>query len=80
MCVQENLSVANKIAWETKAYQAWVQKYGTPDEEIPGRGCWHETHLKTQLIRTYIRFRPAKIAGFLAYLSTEWLGKAADFL
>ena len=30
--MQEELSKANKIAWETKAYQAWVQKYGTPDK------------------------------------------------
>lgn len=30
--MQEELARANKAAWETKAYQAWVQKFGTPDE------------------------------------------------
>ena len=30
--MQEELAIANKVAWETKAYQAWVNKYGTPDE------------------------------------------------
>ncbi|NHN29585.1 class I SAM-dependent methyltransferase [Paenibacillus agricola] len=30
--MQEELAIANKVAWETKAYQAWVQEYGTPDE------------------------------------------------
>lgn len=32
LSVQEELAVANKFAWETKAYQAWVQTFGTPDE------------------------------------------------
>lgn len=30
--MQEELVKANKIAWETKAYQAWVRQYGTPEE------------------------------------------------
>jgi 2-polyprenyl-3-methyl-5-hydroxy-6-metoxy-1,4-benzoquinol methylase len=30
--MQEELARANKVAWETKAYQAWVQKFGTPDK------------------------------------------------
>ncbi|QSO54222.1 class I SAM-dependent methyltransferase [Alicyclobacillus curvatus] len=30
--MQERLSRANKIAWETKAYQAWTQHLGEPSE------------------------------------------------
>ncbi|SFD65983.1 hypothetical protein SAMN05216378_0875 [Paenibacillus catalpae] len=30
--VQEKLVKANKIAWETKAYEAWVRQYGSPAE------------------------------------------------
>ena len=30
--MQEELARANKAAWETKAYQAWVRQYGTPQE------------------------------------------------
>lgn len=30
--MQEQLARANKAAWETKAYQAWVQHHGTPEE------------------------------------------------
>lgn len=30
--MQEQLARANKAAWETKAYQAWVRHHGTPDE------------------------------------------------
>ncbi|MDQ6420469.1 hypothetical protein RB620_13580 [Paenibacillus sp. LHD-117] len=30
--MQEKLAIANKIAWQTKAYQAWVKNYGTPEE------------------------------------------------
>lgn len=30
--MQEQLAKANKTAWETKAYQAWVQAHGTPEE------------------------------------------------
>ncbi|AIQ48687.1 hypothetical protein R70723_24345 [Paenibacillus sp. FSL R7-0273] len=29
--MQEQLSAANKAAWETKAYQAWVEHHGTPE-------------------------------------------------
>ncbi|KUP25018.1 class I SAM-dependent methyltransferase [Paenibacillus sp. DMB5] len=29
--MQEQLARANKAAWETKAYQAWVQHHGTPE-------------------------------------------------
>jgi 2-polyprenyl-3-methyl-5-hydroxy-6-metoxy-1,4-benzoquinol methylase len=32
MDVQDEFSRANKKAWETKAYQAWVHNFGTPDE------------------------------------------------
>lgn len=37
--MQEQVAKANKAAWETKAYQAWVQAYGTPEalaEELKG--------------------------------------------
>lgn len=30
--MQEQLARANKAAWETKAYQAWVRHHGTPSE------------------------------------------------
>lgn len=30
--MQEQLARANKVAWETKAYQAWVRHHGTPNE------------------------------------------------
>lgn len=30
--MQEQLSRANKVAWETKAYQAWTRHLGTPGE------------------------------------------------
>jgi 2-polyprenyl-3-methyl-5-hydroxy-6-metoxy-1,4-benzoquinol methylase len=30
--MQEELARANKAAWEFKAYQAWVNKFGTPDK------------------------------------------------
>lgn len=30
--MQERLVKANKIAWETKAYDAWIRQYGTPVE------------------------------------------------
>lgn len=29
--MQEQLARANKAAWETKAYQAWVQHHGSPE-------------------------------------------------
>lgn len=28
--MQEQLAKANKMAWETKAYEAWVRQFGTP--------------------------------------------------
>ncbi|CAH1195894.1 hypothetical protein PAECIP111892_02123 [Paenibacillus auburnensis] len=30
--MQEQLARANKAAWESKAYQAWVEHHGSPDE------------------------------------------------
>ncbi|MFD1675761.1 class I SAM-dependent methyltransferase [Alicyclobacillus fodiniaquatilis] len=30
--MQEHLSRANKTAWETKAYQAWVHEFGAPNQ------------------------------------------------
>lgn len=30
--MQEELARMNKAAWETKAYQAWIATFGTPDE------------------------------------------------
>lgn len=30
--MQEQFARANKVAWETKAYQAWIRHYGTPNE------------------------------------------------
>jgi 2-polyprenyl-3-methyl-5-hydroxy-6-metoxy-1,4-benzoquinol methylase len=30
--MQEQMARANKTAWETKAYQAWIQHHGSPDE------------------------------------------------
>jgi len=30
--MQEELAIANKVEWETKAYQAWIQTYATPVE------------------------------------------------
>jgi 2-polyprenyl-3-methyl-5-hydroxy-6-metoxy-1,4-benzoquinol methylase len=30
--MQEQLARVNKVAWETKAYQAWVRHHGTPNE------------------------------------------------
>ncbi|WP_340022336.1 methyltransferase domain-containing protein [Paenibacillus sp. FSL K6-1096] len=29
--MQEQMSITNKAAWESKAYQAWTQHHGTPD-------------------------------------------------
>lgn len=46
MCVQEELAIANKLAWETKAYQAWVQKYGTPEELAVELKLEHKHHLR----------------------------------
>lgn len=30
--MQEQLARANKVAWETKVYQAWQRQHGTPNE------------------------------------------------
>ncbi len=46
MNLQEQLSIANKIAWETKAYQAWVQNYGTPEELAEKLKLEHKHHLR----------------------------------
>jgi len=44
--MQEKLVIANKIAWETKAYQAWVREYGTPDELASVLKLEHKHHLR----------------------------------
>ncbi|WP_141502913.1 hypothetical protein [Paenibacillus luteus] len=44
--MQEELANANKVAWETKAYQAWVQTYGTPDELASELKLKHKHHLR----------------------------------
>ncbi|WP_054957934.1 class I SAM-dependent methyltransferase [Paenibacillus dakarensis] len=44
--MQEKLAIANKIAWETKAYQAWVQNYGTPEELAVKLRLEHKHHLR----------------------------------
>jgi 2-polyprenyl-3-methyl-5-hydroxy-6-metoxy-1,4-benzoquinol methylase len=44
--VQEELTIANKIAWETKAYQAWVQNYGTPEELAVKLKLEYKHHLR----------------------------------
>jgi len=44
--VQEKLASANKFAWETKAYQAWVQEYGRPDELAVELQHNHKHHLR----------------------------------
>lgn len=44
--MQEELSNANKAAWETKAYQAWVHKFGTPDELAVELQQEHKHHLR----------------------------------
>lgn len=44
--MQEELVIANKLAWETKAYQAWVQKYGTPEELAVELKLKHKHHLR----------------------------------
>lgn len=44
--MQEKLAIANKAAWETKAYQAWVQEYGTPDELASKLKLEHKHHLR----------------------------------
>ncbi|WP_157685621.1 class I SAM-dependent methyltransferase [Paenibacillus donghaensis] len=44
--MQQELAIANKVAWETKAYQAWVQRYGTPDELAVELQREHKHHLR----------------------------------
>lgn len=44
--MQEELAIANKAAWEKKAYQAWVRKYGTPDELASELRLEHKHHLR----------------------------------
>ncbi|MCT1404012.1 methyltransferase domain-containing protein [Paenibacillus sp. p3-SID867] len=44
--MQEKLAIANKVAWETKAYQAWVQNYGTPEELAVKLRLEHKHHLR----------------------------------
>lgn len=46
ICMQEKLVIMNKVAWETKAYQAWVEKYGTPDELAVQLKLKHKHHLR----------------------------------
>lgn len=44
--MQEELAIANKAAWETKAYKAWVQLYGTPDELASELKLKHKHYLR----------------------------------
>ncbi|MFK7696771.1 class I SAM-dependent methyltransferase [Paenibacillus sp. HJGM_3] len=44
--MQEKLSSANKMAWETRAYQAWVREFGTPDELAVKLKADHKHHLR----------------------------------
>ncbi|OAS20452.1 class I SAM-dependent methyltransferase [Paenibacillus oryzisoli] len=44
--MQKQLSTANKMAWETKAYQAWVRNYGTPEELAEELKLEHKHHLR----------------------------------
>lgn len=44
--MQDELATANKAAWETKAYEAWVQLYGTPDELARELKLKHKHHLR----------------------------------
>jgi SAM-dependent methyltransferase len=46
MSLQEELAKANKVAWETKAYQAWVHRFGTPDELASELKLKHKHHLR----------------------------------
>jgi SAM-dependent methyltransferase len=46
MDLQNELSRANKVAWETKAYQAWVHNFGTPDELAGELKREHKHHLR----------------------------------
>ena len=44
--MQKEMANANKLAWETKAYQAWVRKYGTPEELAAELKLNHKHHLR----------------------------------
>lgn len=40
------MAIANKFAWETKAYKAWIGQYGTPDELAVQLKRDHRHHLR----------------------------------
>ncbi|MBB3112865.1 SAM-dependent methyltransferase [Paenibacillus phyllosphaerae] len=44
--MQEELARVNKAAWETKAYDAWVQAYGEPSELAATLKLTHKHHLR----------------------------------
>ncbi|WP_053373182.1 class I SAM-dependent methyltransferase [Paenibacillus sp. FJAT-27812] len=44
--MQEELAKANKAAWETKAYQAWTQYFGAPEELAAELKREHKHHLR----------------------------------
>lgn len=44
--MQEKLVLANKAAWETKAYQAWVRTYGMPEKLAVELRLNHKHHLR----------------------------------
>lgn len=44
--MQEEVSRANKTAWETKAYQAWVRHHGTPAQLAEELKSIHRHHLR----------------------------------
>ena len=44
--MQEQLSRVNKTAWETKAYQAWVHEFGTPNQNAEELKQNHTHHLR----------------------------------
>jgi 2-polyprenyl-3-methyl-5-hydroxy-6-metoxy-1,4-benzoquinol methylase len=44
--MQEELAIANKAAWETKAYQAWVHHLGTPGEQAEQLKLQNKHHLR----------------------------------
>lgn len=44
--MHEQIASANKAAWETKAYQAWIRQYGTPQELAQELQQTHKHHLR----------------------------------
>lgn len=44
--MQDQLARVNKLAWETKAYQAWIRQYGTPGELAEELKQNHKHHLR----------------------------------